>query len=193
MTTALITGWAERVGEVAAAFEDAGFTVMPVTDHEKVAEVCASLPPGSVDCYVQLPGRIATRGDTVVERVRNFLTDGLIRRFEAAAAIAPTLASDACVLLVSGNHPAESGAPDDQRARLSLLRVLAHSLLVERGGTRMRVTIVDHRRSAADLVTLAQSPGDRPIRLMAELKEIDPDLDYDDWRNEVMALTATDT
>ena len=193
MSTALITGWADRVGEVAAAFERAGYTVTQVTEHERLADVCASLPPESLDCYVQLPGQIVARGDTVVERVRNFLTDGLMRRFDAVATVLPKLRSDAAVLLVSGNQPDQSGAPDNWRARLSLLQVLAHSLLLERGGRGMSVTIVDCHRSSAELLELAQSPGDRPVRLITELKEIDPDLDYDDWRNEVMALTATNT
>lgn len=193
MSTAVITGWAERVGEAAAAFQHAGYTVIQMTEHDQVAAVCASLATGSVDCYVQLPGRITAKGETVVERVRNFLIDGLISRFDAVAAILPTLRPGACVLLVSGNHPTESGAPDNQRARLSLLHVLAHSLLIDRGGTGMKVTIVDHQRSTDDLVALAESPGDRPIRLIAELNEIDPTLDYANWRNEVLALTSTNT
>jgi hypothetical protein len=191
--TVVVTGWSEAVDEVAQAFEKAGYGVVKAPNHTRLLEVVATMEPESVDCYVQLPGKIAARGDGVVERVRNFLTDGLIRRFDAAAAIAPTLRSDGCVLLVAGNHPDESGAPDNQRARLSLLQVLAHSLLIERGGTGMTVTIADHQRSPDELVELARSPGDRPVRLIAELKEIDPELDYDDWRNEVMALTATDT
>jgi hypothetical protein len=191
--SALITGWSERVEEVASALEQAGYNAIRAPEHELLPEQTKAIAPGSVDCYVQLPGRISARGETVVERVRNFLTDGLIRRFDAVAVISPTLRSDACVLLVSGNHPDEPGAPDNQRARLALLQVLAHSLLIERGGTGMTVTIIGERRSPAELVELVHSPSDRPVRLIAELKEIDPELDYDDWRNEVMAFTADDT
>ncbi|MGH8929290.1 MAG: hypothetical protein ACRDZO_01295 [Egibacteraceae bacterium] len=188
-----MTGAAERVDEVAKVFEQVGYHVTRATNHERLSEICASLGPKSIDCYVQLPGRIEARGDTVVARVRNFLSDGLIRRFDAVAEILPALRPGGSVLLVAGNHPADSTGPDDQRARLSLLSVLAHALVTERGGTGVTVTILDHQRTPQELAEIAQSPGDRPVRLIARLAEIEPELDYDDWRNEVLALTTTDT
>ena len=136
-----MTGAADRVDEVAKVFEQVGYHVTRATNHERLSEICANLTRASIDCYVQLPGRIEARGDSVVARVRNFLSDGLIRRFDAAATVLPALRPDGSVLPVAGNHPADSTGPDDQRARLSLLSVLAHALVTERGGTGLTVTI----------------------------------------------------
>jgi hypothetical protein len=50
-----------------------------------------------------MPMHVAARGETVVERVRHFLDNGLPARFAAAPAILPAMSDEARVVLVGGN------------------------------------------------------------------------------------------
>lgn len=189
--TALVTGASERVAEVGGALRQAAFTVVGVDDAAKVAEVCAGLEPGSVDCYVQLPTDLPLRGGSVVDRVRNFLTDGLLARFDHASAALPALRPDGTVLLVAGNHPPASGAPDNHAARLALLEVLAGALLSQYGGQGMHAVVAGHRETTADLVALAEDPGRDQLQVVATALEDVPAWDFADWRNELMTLNRT--
>jgi hypothetical protein len=73
---------------------------------------------GSVDAYVQLPAVIETTGTSVMRRLRDLLTQGLVARFENAESALPKVRDDGLVVLVAGNSP---GGPDvatiRQRAR----------------------------------------------------------------------------
>ena len=119
VSTVLVTGAAERVAEVSEALRKAGTEVISVDDLEKLDAALAGIAPGSLRGYVQLPVNVAARGDNVVERVRNFLEDGLLARFSAASAILPAMSDDARVVLVGGNALVEASAPDDHTARLA--------------------------------------------------------------------------
>ena len=119
----------------------------------------AGLAPGSLDCYVQLPVQVAPRGNAVIDRVRNFLEDGLLARFTAASTILPALSDDGRVILVGGNTPGEASAPDDQSARLALLDVLAHAIQADRSTTRIRIRRLPNTESAEQIA--ASGPGRR--------------------------------
>ena len=82
--TALVTGSTARVDEVGAALEAAGFSVRRVPDPGDLASACADLEAGSLACYVQLPKETKVDGPSLIGRVRQFLAEGLLARFESA-------------------------------------------------------------------------------------------------------------
>lgn len=179
------------VAAVVGALEGRGFAVRVAADAERLRELALELGPGSQDCYVQLPVEIPARGSTAVELVRNFLTDGLMARFDDAAAILPALRDGASVLLVGGNHPGSTSAPDNPEARRALMKVLAHALLLERAGN-LSVTVVDSPQGPAELAALAAGEQAVPLRVVGEdLADMAPEFDYSDWRNAIMSLTST--
>ena len=103
VSTVLVTGASERVAEMSSALRKAGAEVIAVDDLGKLDAALAGLPPGSLDRYIQMPVHVAARGETVVERVRHFLEDGLPARFAAASTILPAMSNEARVVLVGGN------------------------------------------------------------------------------------------
>jgi hypothetical protein len=53
MPHALITGSGSRASDVAAALRCGGFEPLSASSPSKLADVCASLPLKSLDCYIQ--------------------------------------------------------------------------------------------------------------------------------------------
>lgn len=190
--TALVTGSSERVAAIAEALERVGFAVTAVSDRKEVARVCAGFEPGSLDCYVQMPGRILPQGDSVVRRLEEFLTQGLLARYRAAAAVLPALGAHAMVVLVTGNHPSESGLPDDQAARVSLLRVLAQAILADSAHTEVRAAVVEQGRSATDIAEIVQQRPPQRLRVVSDYVEETADISYVDWRLHVLELASTE-
>jgi hypothetical protein len=184
----VVTGAAEQVAAVSAALRAAGAEVTAVDDLEQLGAAFAGLAPGSLDCYVQLPVHVAARGDAVIERVRNFLEDGLLARFAAASTILPAVSDKGRVVLVGGNTPVEATAPDDQNARLALLDVLAHAIQADKLATRFGVRVLPHDESAEHIAAVAL--GGEPTReqALASLRAREPEMSFDDWRIEVMGL-----
>jgi hypothetical protein len=184
----VVTGAAEQVAAVSAALREAGAEVFAVDDLGKLGAATAGLAPGSLDCYVQLPVQVAARGDAVIERVRNFLEDGLLARFAAASTILPTVSDRGRVVLVGGNTPVEATAPDDQSARLALLDVLAHAIQADKLAIGFGVRVLPHDESAQHIAAVAL--GGEPTReqALASLRAREPEMSFDDWRIEVMGL-----
>jgi hypothetical protein len=145
--------------------------------------------PVPVDCYVQLGFTVPARGDTVVRRVRSFLSDGLLERFAIVERVLPQLADPATVLLVAGNESSEAAAPDDRAARLMILRVLAHAVRADLAPGRVRVRVIGGGRSDAELVQYAISgdkdPSTTPPGAPDEVRD---GVAYQDWRTEVLGL-----
>ena len=190
--TALVNGAQPRVQKVAEALQSEGFDPVEVAvDNDELREVVARLGNDSVACYVQLPGNIRARGRTVIERVRNFLVDGLISRFEAAELVTPALAPHAVALLVSGNHPEETDAPDNHPARLSLLDTLAACLMIERPGDGLRPVVLRSDRTDVEVTGFATDPGRERSTAFAELADRSADLSFDEWRQELLDLVHT--
>lgn len=190
---ALVTGSADRTDGVAAALRDKGAEVVAITDLETLQDAVASLEPGSVDTYVQLPVYIKPEGDSVVSRVHSFLEHGLIARFTAAETVTPLLSDQARVVLVGGNTPRDPSSPDDQPARLSLLQVLAHALRADKAPHTLRVRVVDHERSAEQVASIALTGEPARGEALRELAEREPEMSYEDWRTEVMGLVTTES
>lgn len=189
--TALVSGSPDRVAGVASALAEAGFVVIPVDDPDRLAAECEKLGQGSIDAYVQLPVDVPPGEGPVVERVRQFLTSGLLRRFEAVAAVLPCLNPGAVVVLAAGQRPGFEGAPDDRHARLELLRVLARAILAEHRERDVRAVIMGAQRSPADIARAALRRT-APTAEAAGYAAADPELTYDDWAREVLALTEGD-
>ncbi len=177
----LITGSTDRVEALSKAFEQTGAETVTLAD---LGPDCAA-----IDCYVQLGFTVPARGDTVVRRVRSFLSDGLIERFAIVERVLPLLADPATALLVTGNQSSEAAAPDDRAARLMILHVLAHAIRADRAPQRIRVRVISDERSDAELVEFATTGAKDPLTTPpGTAEESVGALDYQDWRAEVMGL-----
>jgi hypothetical protein len=187
--TALVTGSPARVEEVAAALEQTGFRVTAVREPGDLTAACAGFDPGSLACYVQLPKETKVDAPSLIGRVRQFLAEGLLARFEAASTVVPLLAKDGCVVLVAGNLPG-AATPDDRHARIDLLRVLARAVLAECEGSDVRAVVVGNERSAADIADIALRRGDESGKKAAEVAALPGDMNYADWQREFLTLTT---
>jgi len=187
-STVVVTGAAEPVAAVSEALRHAGAEVIAVDDLAKLDATFAGISPGSLDGYVQLPVHVAARGNTVVERVHNFLEDGLLARFAAASTILPALSDEGRVVLVGGNTLVEVPAPDDQGARLALLGVLAHAIQADKSATRIEVRVLPHDDLAEHVAAVALGAEPTREQTLAELLDREPPMSFDDWRIEVMGL-----
>lgn len=197
--TALVSG--SDASTLAEKLSARGYEVTAARTMEELTDVAANLPAGSLDLYVQLPVRIAASGDTPVQVVRNFLNDGLLRRFDAASAVIPALSEHAVVALVSGNHPGTSAAPDNPEARISLMKVLGHTMLLQcndvavgeeqeaAGG--LKVKIISGVSSEENMIETILQPQVRPLRVFADIVDTEPSLDYAGWRDAILTLTET--
>jgi hypothetical protein len=191
--TALVTGSPERVAAVSAALADRGCEVIPVDDLDALADVCASLGPGAIDHYVQLPVNVPSSGGTVVSKLQAFLAGGLLARFEAVSTVLGTLRPNASVVLVAGNLPAEITAPDDRQARISLLRVLVQAIRADTAPAPVRTVVVEHMRSPEEVATIAIDPVANRQQVVSHAAELYPEMSYVDWRLEVLSLATIES
>lgn len=192
-TRVLVTGSASRVDAVAAALRQAGAEVISAPSLDRLADEVEALAPGSLDCYIQLPVTLQPSGDTVVSRVRDFLDSGLMSRFRMAEAVLPALSAEGRVLLVGGNTPVEGGAPDDQRARVAFLHVLAHAIRADKAPAKVRVRVVQAERDAANIAKLALAWETAGVSVAAEMRSLsarEEQMSYQDWRTEVLGLAS---
>jgi hypothetical protein len=188
--TALVTGSSERVTEISDALEKVGFTVTCAGGQPgDVDAVAADIPPGSLDCYVQLPRQTTVSGPTLVERIHEFLSEGLLKRFETAERVLPLLSKDACVVLVAGNIPG-GATPDDRHARIDLLRVLARAILADCDQGDVRAVVVGTERSAVEIAEIAALRGDERRRRQAQVAALSSEMPYEDWQREFLTLTT---
>jgi hypothetical protein len=188
--TALVTGSSERLAEIGDALEKVGFTVTLAGGHPADVEALSTdIAPGTLNCYVQLPRQTAVSGPTLVERIHEFLSQGLLKRFETAGRVLPLLAQDACVVLVAGNIPG-GATPDDRHARIDLLRVLARAILADCEKGDVRAVVVGTERSPAEIAEIALHRGDERRRRQAQVAALSPEMPYEDWQREFLTLTA---
>ena len=141
MGTVLITGSEQNVAAIAEAVTKAGGEPLAVTSTEGLVKALKEMEEGSLRHYVQMPVSSGLSGATVTGRVRSFLQDGLLARYRTAETVLPFLSDDASVILVSGNFNAESSAPDDRAARLSLVHVLRHSMRADKASPDFQVQV----------------------------------------------------
>jgi len=180
----LITGSPDRVAVLAKSFERAGDQPVSLDELGVGAE--------AVDRYVQLGTNVPARGETVVRRVHSFLSDGLLERFALAERILPLLTDEATVLLVGGNFSEVAAVPDDQAARLMMLRVLAHAVRADLAPKRVRVRVITGERSDEEIVGFALSGAKDPHAELPTLDAYDAAGSYEDWRTQVLGLAQVE-
>lgn len=168
MPNALVTGAPEWVPHVAIALKSEGFDILSAGDE-------APLVPGSVDCYVQLPGGVPPSDQPALSRARSVVADDLLARVDIATRLAPFLAPHAVVLLVGG---------DSLRW---LLEMLAEAIVSDARG--VQATVVGDARPPSEIAALARPNGHH--RSWRSYLDEDPDLGFADWRDEVLCITST--
>ena len=188
MTTVLVTGGGERLEQVAAAVKAAGADAVVVDDPGRLGEVVSGQ---SFDGYVQLPVAMTPSEGSVVAKVEQFLTQGLLSRFRAAATVLPSLASGADVMLVGGQTNVDVDAPDDADARAAMLRVLAHALRAERAPERLTVRVADSSWTAEQIAAKITGTGPKGA---GEQTADDAAIGkaYADWRAEVVGMARVE-
>ncbi len=184
MTTVLVTGGGDRLDEVSSAVKGTGAEVVVVDTPDRLGEVVRGK---TFDAYVQLPVAMTPPEGSLVAKVEQFLTQGLLSRFRAAATVLPNLAPEATVILVGGQTNIDVDAPDDREARVALMRVLAHALRAERAPERLTVRTVDHSWTADQIAAKATGSGASEVPSPSAGDEGIGQA-YADWRAEVVGL-----
>jgi hypothetical protein len=175
LNIALVTGTIDHTQFVALALKREGFD--PWIWDGSTPGAADGPPPGSVDCYVQLPAVPAQWSKACAGPV---LAAPLVHRLDTVAAVAKLLAPDAVVLLVADE-------PDWDAARRQTLRALAEAAVIEQVGPGRRIALVE-TGDVGDIAAAAR-------RELAEarsvsLADLGSDLAHVDWRNEIMNLTS---
>jgi hypothetical protein len=189
MTSVLVTGGGERLTEVAEAVRATGAETTVVDSLDRLGEAVAGR---TFDAYVQLPVAMTPRSGSLVSRVEQFLSEGLLSRFRAAETVLPALHEASTVVLVGGQTNIDVDAPDDQQARTALMRVLAHALRAERAPAHLRVRTAAPEWSAADIAASLgdHTPTETPSEQSADRQAIGKA--YADWRAEVLGLVRVE-
>jgi len=190
MTSVLVTGGGERLNEVAEAIRATGAETTVVDTLDRLGE---AVRDKTFDAYVQLPVAMTPRSGSLVSRVEQFLSEGLLNRFRAAETVLPTLTESATVILVGGQTNVDIDAPDDQEARTALMRVLAHALRAERAPGHLRVRTAGPDWSGAEIA--AQVSGEGPERSSTPEQTGNREAigkAYADWRAEVLGLARAE-
>ncbi|MFV0460746.1 MAG: hypothetical protein ACK5MT_18475 [Actinomycetales bacterium] len=188
----LITGSTAAIDEVADAISAAGGTPVVARTAQELTVALADTPDGSLKHYVQLPTSVVPQGSTVTTRVHNFLVEGLLARYRASEAVLPALADDAHVVLVSGNVNTESAAPDDRAARLSLVHVLKHAMIADKGSTNFTVEVAMPGTTPRQVATAAMTGKTLGDSESSAIAAVDPGLDYVDWRTEMLGAMRSE-
>ena len=168
LPTALVTGAPEWVPHVAIALKSEGFDIVSAAEE-------APLAPGSLDCYVQLPGGVPTSEGSALSRARSVVADDLLARVDVVTRLAPSMAPHAVVLLV-GEEPLRW-----------LLEMLAEAIVSEASGVEAKV--VGGSRPPSEIAALARTNGHR--RSWRSYLDEEPELGFADWRDEVICLTSS--
>jgi hypothetical protein len=97
------------------------------------------------------------------------------------------------VILVSGNLPAELSAPDDTQARMALLQVLARAIRADTAPDVVRTVIMDSTHPADEIADLVVDARPRKLGVMEGVAKQFPEMDYVDWRLEVLSLATIES
>lgn len=184
MPTALVTGSFDRVPEIAIALKSQGFDILAAGGG---ALENGDLEPRSIDCYVQLPGKVPEGNGSALSRTRAVIAGEMLARFDVAALMAPLLAPSATVVLVADGG--ENGGTDSATVVRTLVGLLAEAILRD-SPVGVQATVVDDHQTATEIAALARGrtqSGPTPWWLYSE---IDSDLDFADWRNSMFCLSS---
>ncbi len=192
MSVVLVHGSPARIGDVALAVEEAGFTALRANNVDGVAAAVAECDPGSLRGYIQLPVEISfPPGAGPIEQVQQFLTDGLLARIDSARIVVPRLANGAGVVLAAGNAPDADSTPDNQAARRLLLGVLQRAILDAAGPAGVGVALLDAGATAAEVVSAMVQLAENRAGPAAALADADPEASYKDWFLEMLSRTGS--
>jgi hypothetical protein len=183
----LISGSATRARQVAAALQEGDWP--PPLRADTVAalgDACASILPGSLDCYIQLPAERRAHTTAMTEASAT-VADEAMARYAAVATVMPFLSEAATVVLVMGDGADRSLPRDLAGAVNDLMRVLARALRKDSQATDLRVTLVGGEESAAGIASIARSPRDRNPP-MDWYVDFEPALGSADWHCELLSL-----
>jgi hypothetical protein len=165
LPTALVTGSPERVSDIAVALKSHGFHVLAAGSETLAAGTDPE--PGTVDCYVELPGGTSLSDDDTLNGAR---------------AVVAGLAPKATVVLVADGRSQDRPSPDLPALR-TLVGLLAKAMAPDNGP--VRAIVVDEEWTP---VTARPEPAERaPWRAYLD---IEPDLGHADWRDEIIALSS---
>ena len=187
MPHTLISGPSPRALQVAAALQDCDWP--PPLCADSVAaldDACASIPPESLHCYIQLPSERHGHTTAMTEASAT-VADGAMARYAAVATVMPFLTEGATVVLVMGNGTERSLPRDLAGAVNDLVRVLARALRNDCRTTDLRVTLVRSEESPAGIASIARSPRDRTPPMDGYV-DFEPTLGSADWHCELLSL-----
>ena len=188
MPRIVTTGSAARCNELAAALKLRDLAATSLPD-----QALGALGPDSVDVYVQLPvsdtGSDSGDDATGLEGAARFLRYGILARYEAAVAMRDAISEGGLVVLVPGNTP-PLGTPDRNKARGQLLDALAEALRRETADRNVRVIITREGTSTEQLAALVQTGHAEPAIDLSTIAELNPEMDFDEWRSSVLSLVT---
>ncbi|MDQ1499027.1 MAG: hypothetical protein QOI86_2367 [Actinomycetota bacterium] len=183
----LITGAPARASEVAAALQQAGATPPLQADSATaLVDVCASVPPGSLDCYIQLPYDHRA-GATAVADAAAMVADGGLARYDAVTTVVPLLSDGATVVLVMEERGDDQRRLDLAGAADDLTRLLARALRDDHPAAALKIALVGDRQSPSDIATIARLRG-KPRPAASSYVDVEPGLGFADWRCQVLSL-----
>lgn len=178
MPTALITGPVdEQLSDIAIALKSAGFDV--ITAAADAGPIMSKV--SSFDCYVQLPYEPPPPGGDALAWAYQVVGQSMLARFDLTAQVAPLLLPRAKVVLVT-----KRTAPHAPSTDAALLRLLTMAILADHGSERARVAVVDDFRSPDEVVRQVSSEAPP----WSEYADMAPDLDFADWRNQIMCIQS---
>lgn len=209
MPHALITGSPAHTSDVAAALRCGGFESLCADTAAELTEVCTSIPPKSLDCYVQLPDDHTVR-TTALTAAPAVVADGRLGRYEAIATVAPLLTEAATVVLVIGDRAVDEPPPELADAVDGLTRFLASTRRHDHPATVILVALAYDRHWPSEIASIARSghgrsapgPGGSPVSSgdasrgvlpdgVSSYADLEPDLGFAEWRLEVLGLLET--
>jgi hypothetical protein len=183
---ALITGSPTRARKVADALQMDDWQPQICADSaEALEDVRAGTPPGSIDCYIQLPSERRAHATAMTE-ASAMVSDGALARYAAVTTVMPLLRETGAVVLVMGDGSDGSLPRDLAGAVNDLTRVLARALRNDYRSTDLRVTLVADDQSPSEIASAASSGKRTPATDW--YVDFEPSLGWADWRCEVLSL-----
>jgi hypothetical protein len=180
----LITGAPARAARVAAALEQAGAQPPLQADSATaLVDVCASVSPRSIDCYIQLPYEHPAGASAVADAAA--MADGGLARYAAVTTVVPLLSDGATVVLVMDERTDDRHRLDLAGAADGLTRLLARALRDDHPASELKIALVGDRQSPSEIATIARG---KPRRSTSSYVEFEPGLGFADWRCEVLSL-----
>jgi hypothetical protein len=189
-STAVVTGSAARVDDVARAIERRGVSVLPMVRGEPLFQAGALVADGSLDYYVQLPGDVPSPRTTKASALWSLFGCGLLPRFGEVEVLLPKLAAHCAVVLVTGETVEDLSSLEYPHAPTCLLEMLADAIETDLAPAPVRTTVVSHWHSADRIAEIALASGPQRVARVANFAAQAPEMNFDDWRLACLSLTG---